>query len=273
MTHADRKVAFVTGASRGIGRAACLALAKEGWDIVVTARTVEEGKSADGRPLPGSINGTAEAVRELGRAALPLRLDLLDSSSIDQAVDAALGEWGQIDLLLNNGIYTGPGAMELFLDLEPATVQTLFTGNLFSQIHITQKVLPGMLARASGTVINMVSGSGLQDPPAPANRGGWGFAYGASKAAFHRMVGVLAVEHADSGLYFVNVEPGFVMTEAMALNDPDGEIQKRFHPAPPSVPASVIAWIAEEGAAEMNGQTAFAQKLCLEKNLHSDWRV
>ncbi len=272
MNQAGRKVAFVTGASRGIGLAACIALARQGWDLVVTARTLEEGQCADGRPLPGSITSTADAVRAAGRDALPIRLDLLDSVSIDDAVDHALEEWGHIDLLLNNGVYTGPGPMELFLDLEPDDVQTLFQCNLFAQIQITQKVLPGMLKRGRGTILNMVSGSGLGDPPAPANRGGWGFAYGASKAAFHRMVGVLAVEHAKSGLHFVNVEPGFVMTEAMKLNDPEGEIQKRFRSAPPSVPAAVIAWLADEGAAELNGQTAFAQKICLERRLHPDWR-
>ncbi len=270
----DRKVAFVTGASRGIGRASCVALAKRGWDIVVTARTVEEGASADGRPLPGSIESTAAAVRAEGREALPIRLDLLDSESIDSAVDQVHSQWGRVDLLLNNGIYTGPGPMVLFLDLEPEMVETLFRGNLFSQIQLTQRVLPEMLERGSGCVINMVSGSGLSDPPAPANQGGWGFAYGASKAAFHRMVGVLAVEHAGSGVSFVNVEPGFVMTEAMKLNDPDGAIQKRFKPAPPSVPAAVIAWIAEDGGAEeLNGRTAMAQKICLERNLHPDWRT
>ena len=76
-----------------------------------------------------------------------------------------------------------------FVDLESATVRELFQGNLFSQIDITQRVLSGMLERGSGTIINMVSGSGLTDPPAPAGQGGWGFAYGASKAAFHRKLG------------------------------------------------------------------------------------
>ena len=122
----ERKVAFVTGASRGIGRASCIALAQRGWDVVVTARTVEEGAAADGRPLPGSIESTAEAVRKEGREALAIRLDLLEPASIDAAVDRALSQWGRVDLLLNNGIYTGPGPMVLFLDLEPEMLQALF---------------------------------------------------------------------------------------------------------------------------------------------------
>ena len=84
---------------------------------------------------------------------------------------------------------------------------------------------------------------------------------------------MLRVEHPDAGLQFFNLEPGFVLTEAMKLNDPEGEIAKRFVGAPPAVPASVIAWLADDpGAAEWNGQTVFAQQLCLELGLQPDWR-
>jgi len=270
----DRKVAFVTGASRGIGRASAIALAEKGFDVVVTARTLKEGESADGRPLPGSIETTAEEIRRRGREALAIQLDLLDRASIDAALSRTFWEWGRIDVLLNNGIYTGPGLMQHFLDVDLETVETMFQANVFSQIHLTQKVLPSMLDRGSGSVINMVSGAGLDDPPAPAGRGGWGYGYAATKAAFHRMVGILRVEHAERGLHFFNVEPGFVITEAMKLNDPDGEISKRFPGAPPEVPASVVAWLASDpAAAEWNGKTVFAQQLALAQGLHADWRT
>jgi NAD(P)-dependent dehydrogenase (short-subunit alcohol dehydrogenase family) len=269
----ERKVAFVTGASRGIGKASSIALAYSGFDVVVTARTLEEGKTADGRPLPGSVETTAAAVVEAGREALPLHLDLLDRASLDAAVDTTLEHWGHVDVLLNNGIYTGPGNMQHFLELDLADVETMFQANVFSQIHITGRLLPGMLERKSGTIINMVSGAGLTDPPMPAGEGGWGFAYGATKGAFQRMVGVLAVEHRESGVHFYNLEPGFVMTEAMRLNDPDGALEKFQQPAPPSVPAAVIAWLAtNRGAPEWNGKTVFAQKLALATGLHPDWR-
>jgi NAD(P)-dependent dehydrogenase (short-subunit alcohol dehydrogenase family) len=269
----ERKVAFVTGASRGIGKAASIALAEKGYDVVVTARTLVEGESFDGRPLPGSLETTAEAVRERGRQALALRLDLLEPASMQAALERTLCEWGRIDLLLNNGIYTGPGSMEHFLDLDLERVETLFRANLFAQIRLTQQVLPGMLARGRGIVINMVSAAGLQDPPAPAGSGGWGYAYAASKAAFHRMAGVLKVELADRGVRFYNVEPGFVVTEAMKLSDPSGEFAKRFGGAPPEVPAAVIAWLASDpGAEAWDGKTVFAQKLCLELGLRPDWR-
>jgi len=269
----ERRVAFVTGASRGIGAAASVALAASGYDVVITARTVHEGETADGRPLPGSLDTTARAIRAEGREALALPLDLHDPASIEAAVDRALAEWGAVDLLLNNAIHTGPESMVLFRDLDTPALQTLFRANLFAQVEITRRILPGMLERHRGVVIDMVSGAGLQDPPAPADRGGWGFGYAATKAAFHRLAGVLAVEYAGSGVRFHNVEPGFVMTEAMRLNDPDGEIARRFRPAPPSVPAAAIAWLATApAAAELDGQTVFAQRLCLERDLHPDWR-
>jgi len=269
----SRRVAFITGASRGIGRASAIALAKAGFDIVVTARTMHEGKAADGRPLPGSVETTASEVRALGREALPLRVDLLDRASIDHAVEQTLSSWGHIDVLLNNGIYTGPGSMDRLLDLELATVETMFQANLFSQLQLLQRVLPGMLERRDGMIINMVSAAGMSDPPAPAGEGGWGFAYSATKAAFQRMVGVLRVEHPDPGLRFVNVEPGFILTEAMKLNDPSGELHKRYPGAPASVPAAVIAWLASSPEADdYNGETVIAQKLALDRDLHPDWR-
>lgn len=269
----DRRVALVTGASRGIGRAAAIALAAKGFDVVVTARTSKEGESADGRPLPGSLETTAEAIRRLGREALAIRLDLLDLASIDAALSRAFWEWGRVDVLLNNGIYTGPGSLERFLEVDLATVETMFRANVFAQIHLTQKVLPSMCERGSGAVINMVSAAGLSDPPAAAGEGGWGFAYAATKAAFHRMAGVLKVEHAADGVHFFNVEPGFVVTEAMKLNDPGGELTRRFPGAPPEVPAAVIAWLASDpAAAEWSGKTVLAQKLALELELHPDWR-
>ena len=102
---------------------------------------------------------------------------------------------------------------------------------------------------------------------------GYNYAYGASKGAIERMAGALAVEHPGAGLSFYNVEPGFVMTEAMHLNDPDGKLSETMMGAPPSAPASVVAWLATDPAArEWNGQTISAQPFCLEKNLHPDWR-
>ncbi len=278
------RVAFVTGASRGIGRASAVALADAGFDVVVTARTVTEGQSfdygptrAEARPvaLPGSIERTADEVRARGRRALPIRLDLTDARSIDAAVDRALAEWGRVDVLLNNGIYQGPGLMERFADLRPTEIEAVFRGNVFAQIHVTQRVLAHMLDRgAGGTIINMTSGSALIDPPAPTGAGGWGYAYAASKAAFHRLAGILHVEHADDGIRCFNVNPGFILTEAQKALHGGDPFGGAFAGAGPEVPAAVVAWLASdpESDALRGGRHVDAQRLCEERQLLPGFR-
>jgi NAD(P)-dependent dehydrogenase (short-subunit alcohol dehydrogenase family) len=175
----ESKVAFITGASRGIGKATALALARKGYDVVVTARTLEEGEAfehgsrdSEVKALPGSLRETAQAVEALGRRALPIRLDLLDLASIDAAWDAAIAAWGHVDVLVNNGIYQGPGIMCPVEELTQEQMHKLFQGNVFSQVHLIQRCLPHMLSRGSGTVVNVVSESGMIDPPGPIGYGG-----------------------------------------------------------------------------------------------------
>lgn len=278
----ERKVAFVTGASRGIGKASAIALAEAGYDVVVTARTVQEGEKYNYNPsaassmeiaMPGSIQVTAEEIRKRGRAALPIRLDLLDRRSIDAAVEQALREWDHIDLVLNNGIYQGPGLMDRFLDLNDEMVKKVFEGNVFAQIHITQKILPGMLQRGRGVVINVTSPAGVCDPPGPSGEGGWGFAYGASKGAFHRMAGMLRVELGQRGIRAYNLDPGLVLTESQkVLFGEQNDLTRMHGGAPVTVPAAVIAWLATDPEAEaMSGQTVMAQAFCAERRLVAGW--
>lgn len=277
-----RQVAFVTGASRGIGKAAAIALADAGYDVVVTARTVREGETYNYSPtvtqsaeraMPGSIQITADEIRKRGRDALPIRLDLLDRASIDAAVEQTIHAWGHIDVLLNNGIYQGPGLMDRFLDLNDELVKQIFEGNVFAQIHLTHRVLAGMLERGHGIIINMTSGAALSDPPGPVGKGGWGFAYGASKGAFHRMAGMLHVELRERGIRAYNVEPGLILTESQeVLFGKDNDLTRHHGGAPPAVPAAVIAWLATDSeAVNMSGQTIHAQPFCKQRNLVPGW--
>jgi NAD(P)-dependent dehydrogenase (short-subunit alcohol dehydrogenase family) len=190
-------VALVTGASRGIGRATALALADAGYDVAIAARTVHEGdgrmapgsvrESQETRAIEGSLDTTAAAIGERGRRALPVAMDLLDRPSIDAMVDTVLGEWGRIDVLVNNAIFQGPGRMDRVLELDLEAATKLVVGNYVHQLHLIQLVVPGMLERGGGKVVNMASATASMDPPAPAGEGGWGLGYGASKAAFLRV--------------------------------------------------------------------------------------
>src|SRR5947209_5411851 len=115
------KVALITGASRGIGKAIAVHLARAGYDVAVSARTVAEGeerehsstvRKSDSRPLPGSLASTAALVAEEGRQALPVPADLTERATLVAAVETVLDEWGRIDVLVNNGRYIGPGHMD-----------------------------------------------------------------------------------------------------------------------------------------------------------------
>ena len=277
----DRRVALITGASRGIGKATALALAEAGYDIVATARTVKEGdththqvRDASGSTLPGSLEVTGTAVRQAGRDVVLQRMDLLERPSMDAAVDAALAAFGRIDVLVNNAIYQGAGLMDDFLTGDLDGMERCFQGNVMAQVYVTRRVLPHMLERGGGIVVNMTSAAGMIDPPLPLAKGGWGFAHGATKAAFHRMAGLLHVEYADRGIRAYNLEPGLVLTEsAVAALGETSEIEKLGFPsAPPEVPAAVAAWICTDPEAEaLAGQNIHAQPFCAKRGLLPDW--
>jgi NAD(P)-dependent dehydrogenase (short-subunit alcohol dehydrogenase family) len=245
----SRKTAFITGASRGIGAETAVALAQAGYDIAITARTLCSGERHDhagnDAPLPGSLESTAAAIEAAGGRALPIPADILQQESMEQAAQQALKEFGHIDLLFNNAVYQGTGNQERLLDVTREQLQAIYQGNVYTPLALIKVLLPGMLETGSGTIINMLSATAFLDPPAPADAGGWGFAYPSSKAAFGRMAGALRVEHANGGLRVFNLEPGTVITELMKQAGIDKEILQRFKPCSAASIASVVAWLAE----------------------------
>lgn len=276
-----QKVAFVTGASRGIGREAAIAFARAGFDVALSARTMEEGEShahalqrADGSPLPGSLAETAAAIRKLGRKALPIRMDLLDDASVRAAGDAVLHEFGRVDVLINNAVYQGADLNLPFLDLEPVTLSRVFQGYVMAPFLLTRTLLPAMLAQGEAVVINITSGAGESDPPVAAGRGGWGYAYGVGKAAVSRLSGILSVELGAQGIRAFTLNPGVVTTEALkATIGEQGVIALRNGSAPPEVPAAVLVWLATAPeAARFQKRTLHAQPFALEHGIVADWR-
>jgi len=217
------KTALVTGASRGIGKATAVALARAGFDVAFTARTVHEGEGLDdsdsaGRSVPGSLDTTAALVADAGHRALPVAMDLMDRESVTATADRVYDEWGRLDVLVNNAVHTGPGSMTRFEDTTLEMIETKLQANVLSQVVMIKAVLPRMVAAGGGRIVNVTSAVAITDPPAPAGEGGWGSAYAMSKGAFHRLAGIIAVEYGPLGIEIFNVEPGFVVTERMEVN-------------------------------------------------------
>jgi NAD(P)-dependent dehydrogenase (short-subunit alcohol dehydrogenase family) len=274
-----RKVAFITGASRGIGKACAVELADAGFDIAIVARTVKEGeprehsstlRESDLSPLPGSLESTAAAIRAKGVEAMPIQADLLDPASLGAAVTAVLERKGRIDLVLHNGRYIGPGHMDRFLDTPIALLRTQMEANVFAPLTINQLVLPHMIAQGGGTIINITSASGYGDPTEPAGKGGWGMGYGLSKGAFQRIAGFIRTELGPQGIRCFNLQPGLIATERIGQDMAKFGIQNTG--APMEVLGKVARWLATDpGADAYNGKNIEAQYFCHEHGLLPGW--
>ncbi len=275
---AQRKVALVTGASRGIGKSAAQWLARAGYDVAITARTVNDGearehsstlKASNTKPLPGSLAATAELVEAEGRDALMVPADLLDFASLGAAVARVEERWGGIDVLVNNGRYIGPGHMDLMLDTPIDLIEKQIQANVTAIVLLCKLTIPGMIARGGGMIVNIASGSGYSDPTKAAGRGGWGLGYGVSKAAMHRIAGFVNVEHGHQGIRAYNVQPNLIATERIAADMGEFGI---VGGAPVDVMGAVIAWLVNSpDAAPTDGRTIEAQELCHELGLLPGW--
>ncbi|MDB5447857.1 MAG: putative short chain dehydrogenase/reductase [Phenylobacterium sp.] len=276
----ERPKALVTGASRGIGKAIAIDLAKAGYDVAICARTVRPGETrdntltvrqADTRPLPGSLEETSAEIEAAGGRSLAIAADLTDLAAVGACGQRLLDDWGGLDVIVHNGRYIGPGLMDVFLETPADAYGKFFTAHCLAPIALTRALLPGMLARGGGSVVNITSSSAYDVPPAPAGQGGWGLAYAVGKASGHPLVGILHAEFRGQGVRAFNVDPGFVATERneIVVRDSGHDISRA---APPSAIASVVAWlVTRPEAAELAGSTVRAQPFCRERDLHPAW--
>jgi NAD(P)-dependent dehydrogenase (short-subunit alcohol dehydrogenase family) len=274
--HESRRVAFVTGASRGIGKACAVQLARAGFDVAVLARTIVEGEArehsstvarSDTTPLPGSLTTTADLIRAEGRDALALFVDLLDRASLGAAATTVLERWGRVDVLVNNARYIGPGHMDRLLDTPLELLDRHLDANVMAPLVLSRLLLPQMIERGAGLIANISSGVAWMDPSAPAGAGGWGLGYAISKGALHRVAGVLNAELQGTGVVCVNVDPGYVATERIA-QDMAGFGFDAVHAAPPDAVGTAVAWLATGDRAKEWGNRMFvAQDVCAEQGL------
>lgn len=168
----DGKVAIVTGAGRGIGAGAALALAEMGADVVCAARTREQ------------IEEVAERARRFGCRALAVPCDVNDRADIENVVNRAAGEFGRIDILVNNA---GGWLPQAALETSEESFEGAFHFNVTSAFAMTRLAVPHMLKGDGGAIVNISSAAGRYVVP--------GFvAYGTAKAALSFMTRMLAHE-------------------------------------------------------------------------------
>jgi 3-oxoacyl-[acyl-carrier protein] reductase len=205
MTDLKNKNALITGAGKGIGKAIALALAKEGVNIILVARTQEE------------IDSVAAKVRSLRVKALAITADVADISSVNAAVEKALAEFGSIDILINNA---GIAAFGKFLELEPKDWERIIQVNLMGTYYVTRAVLPNMIERQTGDIINISSTAGLSGNALTS-------AYSASKFAVLGLTESLMQEVRKHNIRVTALTPSTVATDmAKELNLTDGNPDK-----------------------------------------------
>jgi NAD(P)-dependent dehydrogenase (short-subunit alcohol dehydrogenase family) len=267
---AERPVALVTGASRGIGKAAALDLAAAGYHVAVAARTAVDGTArADAHAIPGGLDTTVAQIEQQGVRGAALVMDLLDRNAVLAAVDATLERFGRVDVLVNNAIYQGSGVMAPFDELDEGDLHRLFEGNVFAQLALIRAALPHL--RGGGTIVNLISGAGMRRPPAKVGNGGWSVGYAMTKAAFGRVAPVLHVEYPQVRLF--SVDPGLTLTERMVAAGNAAQYTANFRPGTPDVIGRCIRWLVTEPAEsdDLRGGVVLAQEVVAERALQARW--
>ena len=201
-------VAIVTGASRGIGKAIAIALAREGARVVVAARTRLNLQS-----IAGTIETTAEEIRNHGGKALTIKTDVTKEASVNLMVQKTLQEWGRIDILVNNAATNSPA---LFFDMLQKNWDKIMGVNLRGTVLCTKAALPAMMAQHRGHIINISSVVTQQARHVPFT----GIAYDVSKAAMNRLTLGLADELKQYGIAVNALLPDNTDSEGWAYLNP-----------------------------------------------------
>ena len=230
------RVAFVTGASRGIGRATALSLCRVGFDIVVASPEIERNEEV------------AQEIRACSGEAMTVNLDVTSPESVKEAFAKALKDRGRIDVLVNNAGITRDG---IAVRLKPAEWDLVLNLNLSGAFRCIQAVLPGMMRNRWGRIINISSVVGQAGAAGQAN-------YSASKAGLIGLTKTLAQEMGSRGITVNAVAPGYIETD-MTKVLPDEVKAKILAQVPlerigkPEDVAAAVKFLASEDAGYITG--------------------
>ena len=198
----SRKVAFITGASRGIGRAIALDLAAAGAQVVVNYAS-----------SPDAAEAVVAEITAAGGEAWSHQADVADEEQVDAMVKVVLARGGRLDVLVNNAGITGAGSVE---ETPVDVYQSMFDTNVLGVVRCTQQVLPGMREARQGHVVNISSSSALLSPPLMAP-------YASTKRAVESISESLQSEAAEYGIRVALIEAGTILTPIWGKSETPAE--------------------------------------------------
>ncbi len=230
----EGKVALITGASRGLGRALALAYAREGAKLVLNSRS------------EGSLQPVVEEAEGAGAEALAVPADVASSADVQGLVEAAVDRFGKVDVLVNNAGLLGPRVkIEEYPEEEWRRV---IDANLTAPFLLSKAVIPHM--PEGGSIVNVVSGVSVE------GRAEWG-AYSVSKFGVEGLTQILAAELKDRGIRANAVDPGGMRTEMRAAAYPEEDPQTKITPEENT---AVFLYLASDESKDVNGQRFKAQE-------------
>lgn len=242
------KVAIVTGASRGIGKAIAIGFAKQGVEVVVAARTEveKEGK------LPGTIYKTAEEIQHLGQKVVPIKCDITHEEDVQNMIEKVLEHFDHIDILVNNA---GTAYYRPLIETPLRRWELVLAVNLTGAFLCSKAVLPSMVKQRCGSIINISSGAANDRLMTIA-----GVPYAVSKAALERFTWGLASEVGQFNIAVNAVKPvKWIATEGVRSQRPNaGELDWG---SPDKMVKSVVFLAAQDGKG-VTGVVATDEELC-----------
>lgn len=232
------KVALITGATRGIGKQIAIKLAKEGYDIAINYRTENE-----------DLINTKKEIENENVKCLAVKGDVSNFEDTKRFVDEVIAEFGTIDCLVNNAGITKD---MLILRMEREDFESVINVNLIGTFNVTKNVVPYMMKKRSGRIINISSVVGISGNAGQSN-------YAASKAGIIGFTKSLAKELASRNILVNSIAPGFIETDMTAVlkDDVKAEISKNIplkRMGTSNDVANVVKFLASEDSSYITGQ-------------------
>jgi NAD(P)-dependent dehydrogenase (short-subunit alcohol dehydrogenase family) len=273
------KVAIVTGASRGIGRATAVVLASEGASVVCASRTLEEGERVEMDPamrrnLRGSLRGTVDIIAKAGGTAIAVKTDISNERNCFSLVETARCAFGPVDVLVNDAVISYYYPIK---DYPTSVWMHCFSVNIHAPFILSKLVIPDMIEKGQGRIVNISSRSAVGPGRGPymtgmrsfkiEDLGRWagGNMYGTTKAALERFTQGLAQEVYEYGISVASVAPStyaYTPTTEFLFGNTAEDAEKNGES--PDMMARAVLLLATEPLDKVAGRVTYSQAILKE---------